>query len=434
MTRIKPFYLNNNFTSSGLLQSIGMWLPFLLAIRPALDNSLGLSEIHRSMLSIPSFYGMLIGAICILFLVGESVYRRFYTDKLAKVFLLFVVFLFCWVLVAYANFGKEAFFIALKEWVRIGVIFLIYLAFLNLARYVDINKTITALLLALIVPFLAAVYQVLWGKRLFWGQKRVYGTFSHPNPFSYFLFLCMAITLWKIKVNKVKLPWIIILFTESLFLCLTWCRGAMLVAIILLLIMAISYPKELGIVCIITIVIIGLLWLSNPRGKKRLEKARLLVKAEILKDQHSPAIKKGIKKVNNSSIKWRLEQWSSLIEKWKLKPVMGYGIFTSKKFLSPFHKLPHNDYVKFLVETGLVGFLLWLTFLLVIGFKLYYFPRKSAVRDLSFTLLTVFGVWQLSALWANQWRNTAFMFLFWALSGLVVGKSENDRHNGSSDD
>jgi len=63
-----------------------------------------------------------------------------------------------------------------------------------------------------------------------------------------------------------------------------------------------------------------------------------------------------------NSFTWRIVNWKLLYEKWTDKPFLGYGLTTSS-IINPWHMCEaHNDYLRFLVEFGLVGFSIYLWF------------------------------------------------------------------------
>ena len=74
----------------------------------------------------------------------------------------------------------------------------------------------------------------------------------------------------------------------------------------------------------------------------------------------------------STSLDWRLDKWKLLLPKWEASPLVGQGLGTTTttkaipgdRFSG---KPPHNEYVRYLVETGIIGFaiLLWALTILV---------------------------------------------------------------------
>jgi O-antigen ligase len=76
----------------------------------------------------------------------------------------------------------------------------------------------------------------------------------------------------------------------------------------------------------------------------------------------------------STSLGWRFYKWTTLIPEWERDPIFGQGLGatitatgTSESVTAG--RVPHNEYVRYLVETGVVGLaiLLWATVLLIRG-------------------------------------------------------------------
>lgn len=74
----------------------------------------------------------------------------------------------------------------------------------------------------------------------------------------------------------------------------------------------------------------------------------------------------------SNSFEWRLARWMDLLNYWRETPVFGqgYGASTNGGMLSGY--LPHSEYIRALVELGLVGLVLMLV---VLVFSMFYFYR-----------------------------------------------------------
>jgi O-antigen ligase len=62
----------------------------------------------------------------------------------------------------------------------------------------------------------------------------------------------------------------------------------------------------------------------------------------------------------NSSLAWRVHKWKSMLPEWEESPLVGQGLGTTtttdRKVINEFsNALPHNEYVRYLVETGVLG-------------------------------------------------------------------------------
>ncbi|MBS45147.1 MAG: hypothetical protein CMH83_18650 [Nocardioides sp.] len=62
----------------------------------------------------------------------------------------------------------------------------------------------------------------------------------------------------------------------------------------------------------------------------------------------------------DSSLGWRLYNWYDYLQLWREQPIFGFGLGRTSAGDSATGTLPHNEYVRYLVETGLVGLVLLL--------------------------------------------------------------------------
>lgn len=122
-------------------------------------------------------------------------------------------------------------------------------------------------------------------------------------------------------------------------------------------------------------------------------------------------------KVTNS-FTWRTVHWKLLIDEWRKEPLLGYGLHTSSDFISPWDEEPHNDYIRFLVETGLVGLFVFLGFLGIVGNKLIKECQSSTnhlYKTLTFITIGISLSWLIGSMVGNHISTTAFHFYFWSL-------------------
>jgi O-antigen ligase len=149
---------------------------------------------------------------------------------------------------------------------------------------------------------------------------------------------------------------------------------------------------------------------------------------------------------SDSSIRWRFKQWQEAINAWKLSPIYGYGAGTEIKIHEQqqgFHAgnpYTHNDFIKALQETGLIGFAL---FTLLIFSTIFYLVKQyhtlSNVDSKLFvlTVLLFFISEIVFGLTSNIWRGTALEWLIWTLVACAltttnkINYSSNSLHNNS---
>ncbi|MBI4161913.1 MAG: O-antigen ligase family protein [Acidobacteria bacterium] len=129
-----------------------------------------------------------------------------------------------------------------------------------------------------------------------------------------------------------------------------------------------------------------------------------------------------------NSFAWRLYHWKLLVAEWAERPLLGYGLHTSGSRVSPWGADAHNDYLRYLVETGVVGSLFYLALLGSVGTSLYRRVRgrrpAGTDRGLAFVAFSVFCAWLVGSLAGNFITATSFQYGFWALLGVVLGLPE----------
>jgi O-antigen ligase len=82
-----------------------------------------------------------------------------------------------------------------------------------------------------------------------------------------------------------------------------------------------------------------------------------------------------------SSVQWRLNAWTQLLEFFKEKPIFGQGFGSTRNLNMAGPFLPHNEYLRLLIEVGFVGLLLFLLFAskLISVLRNLYFDSRSPV-------------------------------------------------------
>ena len=123
--------------------------------------------------------------------------------------------------------------------------------------------------------------------------------------------------------------------------------------------------------------------------------------------------------------------WSLFVKEWKNKPILGYGLDTTGDLISPLKNEAHNDYLRFLVETGLIGLALYLIFLYILGFELWklYIRARSDI-DFSYLALVTFSIyvaWIVGSFADNYITATVFQYYFWGLIGTLMSRKDEDK-------
>lgn len=116
--------------------------------------------------------------------------------------------------------------------------------------------------------------------------------------------------------------------------------------------------------------------------------------------------------ISEGDLNGRRQIWDEGIEAFLGNPVFGVGSGAFKSAI-PLHRVAHNTYLSILTELGVVGFVLFITILLVALYHIRYQPRWMATL-----WLAVFLSWAVS-ITAKTWEYRKPTWLF--LNLIVVG-------------
>jgi O-antigen ligase len=331
---------------------------------------------------------------------------------------------------------------AIREWVRIFSWVMIYLLVMQLKGRLPPQKAISYLFLGLLIPAFVAILQLalppsalppmlVYGAGAeglpFEAGSRINGTLGHPNTFTTFLLLFLGLTYWKQQESRPQWPWTIALgLLAFLFINTKSLFGLMMLATLIVALIApkLSLPSLFGGILGFGLIIVifgstefgqerlGSLG-ETPLGNPEMELWRAILLAQG----------------DGNSFNWRLAQWTYLIEQWKDYPLLGFGLGTNK-YVSSNGLEPHNDYVRALVEGGMVGFILFLIFLIVTIVRLVWLiraaPPGSKQRNFCFTLLAIWLSIPVGMLTENIWTHTT-LFLYWWAFLAIAGWDWNEK-------
>lgn len=326
---------------------------------------------------------------------------------------------------------------SIREWLRLFSWLMVYLIVNQLKAHIHPARVVNGLFWAIAVPFLAATLQLVLplsllpgflqpiSNSVFEAGSRINGTLGHPNTFASFLVLFMALTYWKLREpgqppNR-RILWLLLLGAEMFFLVNTRALMglSMLGVLILVLTLAqLSLKRLVGALLIIGILM--MLFASTEFGRERLASVleTPLLNADITVNR---AVL--LSWFDNNSFNWRLAQWTFLIEAWKRSPLFGYGLGLAA-YLGPIRAYAHSDYVRALVEGGLVGFFLFLGFQmaqLIQLIKLWAASQNPSQKRFCLGLIAVLIAALAGMATENIWSHTTFFFYWWTLFAIANG-------------
>lgn len=202
------------------------------------------------------------------------------------------------------------------------------------------------------IPALLALYQLATHTGLDVAHNiRANGTFAHPNSAAMFFAIAAAASLWSYLDNGRHRYDVLLTALFAAALIATASIDGLISLIAMLTALGAlrpgSFRVKLGPYVVAGVIVLA--FFASPLGPHRIA-------------QESATAEGGNA---NSSLAWRLHKWKILLPEWERSPLFGQGLgtTTTEEFISWSRfagKPPHNEYVRYLVETGLVGFVILL--------------------------------------------------------------------------
>lgn len=303
-----------------------------------------------------------------------------------------------------------------SELLRFFNLFVIgFLAYISTTRYRDFRTLLHAIFLSSLLPILFGLYQFVSGIGLQDENvsiPRIFGTFSHPNVYSLFLFALVALaTLYIIVYAKTR---------ESRLLILSY-------LVLLMATLLLTYARIAWITLFVFLFLLTL-W-----------RARFLIAPLILfplilitfSDTVRDRVDEAFNPTPDSSITWRQNLWHDMIAKtdFENRGLLGSGMDTFRLSSEQLRGLrfgsndPHNDFVKFYVEGGLIGVMVLALYIGSLLFLIIHIYRTTPSHSLR-TLATITGfvifTLLLASLSDNVFKNTPVQWIVWTLLGSLL--------------
>lgn len=322
-------------------------VPFLgsmLVVRILTDASLS-SSLNRHTGSVN-----LSGAIAALFVMialGLVIRRRKGLWLAAAV----ILFIAIWTGVAVNSHGAST--VTIREGVREASIAAVAFLVFNSRGALNLITVTRLIQVAGILSALLAIYQFATHKGvMISGHLRSNGTFSHPNGASMYYAIAATTSLWRyLDVGKRRSD----LIMAGIFAAATistFSLGGLATFMVMLMMFGSLRPGafriKVGSYAVAFLTVIA--FLATPLG------------AERLANESSTSLNSTVtKRTADTSLGWRFYKWQTLLPEWERGPFFGQGLGATVTVEGiaaengTTAKVPHNEYVRYLVESGLVG-------------------------------------------------------------------------------
>jgi O-Antigen ligase len=403
----------------------------LLVFRSAIDCFI--------LLQLPAAFAIGLDALTILYVVVMLLTKQtIHTDKFLYFFVGWLLVQGLWVMLlplGGLGFGGSYLSDSIREWIRLLSWVMVYFLILQLKNRLPPEQVITTLFWSLLIPLTVALIQMVAPSILF-GElsinsggdlntladegSRVRGTMGHANGLATHIFLFIGLTWWKLGQAKQRLPWLILLGVLVFFFVGTKALFSLMMLAVFffaLLIPRLSILNLLGTLLIFGLVIA--LFGSTEFGQERLGS---ISQTPLLNPDIDISRAILLQQGDNNSFNWRLAQWYMLLGHWKDYPILGYGLGLSIQVAGNGF-LPHNDYVRFLVEGGIVGLATSLSLFVVQGIRLTQFlsstDKESSKHSLSLIMLAMLLAIPVGMITENIWGHTMLFFYWWTIFAVL---------------
>jgi O-antigen ligase len=323
-------------------------VPFLavvLAVRVLTDASASSPDIrHTAALNLSA-------AIALLFIVvaaGLLLHRR----RGGRMAFLALCWLGLWTVLAAHSQGLST--VTLREGVREASIVALFLIVYNSKGV--LNLSLIARIVGLIGAASATVALFQFATHsgiLLEGHIRANGTISHPDGAAVLFAISAVSLLWRYLDDGRRRSDAVLAAICAAGTIVTFSLTGLGTLLVMLLAYATLRPGapllRRRTYAVAALVLVA--FLATPIGGQRI--------ASQATTQLNTTQRRG---AENTSLAWRLHKWGVVIEEWEQKPLFGQGLGATVTAVGTVNdpaagKAPHNEYIRYLVETGIVGLL-----------------------------------------------------------------------------
>lgn len=347
--------------AAGLLPPLALFLGVTLIVRVLTDDLSAPNSRHSGSLNLSA----VIALMFILLSAGLLLRRR---SGLWPA-ILATLWLCVWTGIAVNTNGAST--ETLREGVREVSVVALFMIVYNARGAVTVP--IAARLVQLIgcAPALVALYQLA----TFTGIHRPYGTFAHPDSAAMFFTIATTASLWLYLENGRRRIDALLTALFAVALIATFSIDGLATLTAMLVVLGALRPGSLRTKlgpCAVAGVII-LVFFATPLGSQRVSSES----SNGLTAAGEP----------DSSLTWRLNKWKMLVPEWERSPIIGLGIGTTTTAEGTLgnryaKKPPHNEYIRYLVETGVIGVAILLAALTILIRNLIRMRRGPGATDI----------------------------------------------------
>jgi O-antigen ligase len=354
--------------------------------------------------------GLNAGALIGIALVGAAV-ARILTGRArrgAAVAGFFGVLLVIWFIVGYTNFGLVSPLV--RELIRQLSIVAVAVLAANTARTYPGTRIVPIIVGTASVEAVVAVYQFATGKG-FEHTNRVWGTLSHPSTAAALFSVGLALALFEYYERR-RRRYLLAAILLAVGLLGTRSLGGIAQAPVTLVaygVFAGRLTRRARTTALVGVAVL-LLFVFTGFGSGRIQELG-----------RTTSLSQASHGITTNALDWRFYQWTLLLKDWRAKPVLGWGLGTTDSYITPQGNIPHNDFLRLLVETGVLGFIVFGLCWVVLVRTLYHRMRRPGPAQSlqAITLAVVVGL-TVNSLVNNVNFQTSTMYTTAALIGCAL--------------
>lgn len=262
-----------------------------------------------------------------------------------------VLWLCIWTAIAVSTRGAST--ETLREGMREGSVIALAVIVYNARGVVTVPIATRLVQFVGLAPALLAVYQLATHTGIdIAGNLRANGTFAHPDSAAMFFALAAAASLWRYLDNGRHRSDLLLMTLFAAALVSTFSIDGLAAMVAMLMAFGLLRPGSSSVKfgpCLIAGLVV-LAFITTPLGAQRIARESTTL----------TTVERG---ETNTSVAWRLHKWKTLLPEWERSPLFGQGLgTTTTEEAIPGNRFaglpPHNEYVRYLVETGLIGFII----------------------------------------------------------------------------
>jgi O-antigen ligase len=338
--RLSPWRRASDATS-GFYSPLVLFLAAALFVRVLTDNRSAPNSRDSGSLNLSSVIAL------IFILLAVYLLLRWHRGLLPSV--LAALWLCIWIAIAVNTSGAST--ETLREGVREISVVAVFVIVYNARGTVTIPIATRLVQLMGFLPAFIAIYQLATDTGLdVDGTIRANGTLAHPDSAAMFFAIAATASLWRYLDDGRRRSDALLMALFAAALIATFSIDGVVTLAAMLTALGMLRPGsvvvKLGPCAIAAIVI--LVFFATPLGAQRVA------------GETSTSLAAADRSETNSPLDTRLYRWKTLLPEWEGSPVFGRGIGTTTTTESTATNrlnflLPHNEYLRYLVETGLVG-------------------------------------------------------------------------------